>query len=114
MARQVSPNAKLSHGDLMESWISAQPYQARLCGSPLAPVAGSAIRVSCLFVTQTDKPAAQAKQTDCAAHGLDEQLRIAVLNVRATNDENGGSKNDDCGADGFHTDFAEQVLDGWG
>src|SRR6185295_8136743 len=45
---------------------------------------------------------AQANQTNDAAHGLDEQLCIAVLNIGAGSQENGSGKNDDGCAECFH------------
>ena len=56
---------------------------------------GGSKSVIILLLLETHKPAPQTDCTDPAADNLDEQLGIAVWNVRAAKDKSAPGNNDD-------------------
>ena len=84
----VKPNAPLSHGDLMQLWMAAQPSPQRLRGSPWAPVAVSN-RMD--FDRRSRRRAQMQGEADDRTH-LRSSAPSAVLPVRAASAQPSGSK----------------------
>jgi hypothetical protein len=84
----ITPSDERSHAGPLTLECSCDDLPA------LTDATGSAWPDRELLFSETDKPTAQTNHANCAAHDLDEQLCVAVLNVRTARDENSGSQYD--------------------